>query len=282
MTGPWPRPLAAQPATADPTRGALPTELRVAGLLAAWGSAWLAGRATAACVRDTVGALLETQDVVWPQLATDPMDLERALDALARRGARRLLLACPVPGDPDGLPAAQPAGRAALEHGAAVVTEDGDLVLVPVLTVHGNDREGRVHTLRWTVHELSGGAPRAGGQGLAESSSALAEAVTEAAGTLTRLEVARWRPEVGAALDELRAGARRAHSPLPLPPDAGPRAQMLVDLAARLLAVVALGRVDDGAAVAAVEARERDEALRQVAAAARRALCAGVNADPRR
>jgi hypothetical protein len=255
---------------------------RRATLLAAWGSAWLAGTAS---LTEAVGAVTgrdEPHAVDW-QGASGPLGLDQALGRLRLTGADRLRLALPLPGDPAGVPGGTPLEPAAIEVGAAVlaVPPGGPGVgLVPWVSEHGSALEGTAVVVRWAAHRVPAGPPAPGGPGLAEAEGTLREAVREAAGELVRLDVARWRPEVGEALEGLRSGSARSLPVVGLPPGYPYRAQHLVDLAARLSAVVDLALVDDGAAVAAVEVRERAAWLRTVATAARRAVVAAVNAAP--
>ncbi len=253
---------------------------RRATLLAAWGSGWLAGTVSLADAVATITGADEPHTVDWPG-APGPLGLDQALGRLRLTGADRLRLALPVPGDPAGLPAGTPLQVPAIEVGAAVaaVPPSGPgLGLVPVVSEHGSPLEGTAVVVRWVTHPLPPGRPLPSGTGLAEAEGELRDAVRQAAGELVRLDVARWRPEVGVALEGLRAGAARGRPLVGLPPGYPYRAQHLVDLAARLSAVVDLALLDDGAAVAAAEVRDRAGWLRLVAASARRAAVAAVNA----
>ncbi|MHB8451735.1 MAG: hypothetical protein ACYDAQ_15015, partial [Mycobacteriales bacterium] len=186
----------------------------------------------------------------------------------------------PVPGDPTGLPGPTPLGRAALAAGEAVLTagaaEGSGVGLVPEVHEHGTPTDGVTTTVVWRAFPVA--EPPECSDPVAAAEALLREAVRQAAERLARLDVARWRPELAAALDALREGARRARPLVPLPAAAGPRAQQLLDLAERLTVVVALGRQDAGGAVDSWAARDRDGELRAVAEAARRARVAAVNA----
>ena len=92
--------------------------------------------------------------------------------------------------------------------------------------------------------------------------------------SLTKLDVAQWRPELAGALATLR----RPDSVGDLPPGYDARARRLYARATVLDGVLALaGQSAPGGAVTGFEARQRDEALRPLLTACRRALAAAVN-----
>lgn len=256
------------PAPSDPARRAC--------LLAAWGTAWLAGRVSADDLLDAVQDTDEPHLVRWDG---DSTGLPLALGRLRAAGVTRLRVALPAPGDPAGL--AGSLGEAALATGAAVLAEDAAVGWVPVVSAHGNDADGYTVLVRWDAWPLpvSLGPPVEDGVGAAERT--LAEAVREAASALARLEVARWRPEFGEVLAGLRHRARTGHPLLALPPGAPSRAQEVVDLAERLRVVVDLARADPaGGAVSGWQARDRDSWLRNLEGAARYATVTAVNSVP--
>jgi len=104
----------------------------------------------------------------------------------------------------------------------------------------------------------------------AELTSALADATT----TLTRLDVAAWRPELSPAVAALRKPDNRTD----LPPGFSPRARRLFARASVLDRMLALAaEVVPGGAINGYEAQQRDAALRPLMLACRRALVAACN-----
>jgi hypothetical protein len=132
----------------------------------------------------------------------------------------------------------------------------------------------------WTAFDLSGAAPvppPVEGS-LRSVSGRLDLAVTGAARTLTRLDLARWHPEVPALLAGL-ADERRSPG---LPADHDPLALSVLARAQRLATVLDLALADaPGGAVNHAQAAARDDALRPLAAAVREAITASFNAVPR-
>jgi hypothetical protein len=111
--------------------------------------------------------------------------------------------------------------------------------------------------------------------GPAEAESDLTAAITAATAQLTRLDVAQWRPELGGAL----AALRRPDFAGDMPPGYDARARRLYARASVLDQVLALaGQTAPGGAITGYEATRRDEALRPLMAACRRALVAACNA----
>jgi hypothetical protein len=107
-----------------------------------------------------------------------------------------------------------------------------------------------------------------------EADRALRAALIEAADTLARLEVARWRPEIADRLMNLRH-----REPVDAPPGVPARC---VDLAARglqALAITDLALGDDGGAVSAHEIGGRRGALVPLERAGRRALVAACSPE---
>lgn len=192
----------------------------------------------------------------------DPVPLGWALSALRERGETRLRVVLPVPGDPRGLPGPGTFTSAAIEAGEGVL--GGGLGLTPEIA------DGAVV---WTAHQVSHGRPDP--VTVAEADHELAVSLRNAARALTALDVARWRPEAAELLQGSPAGRRR----LRMPAGHDQRALGLVERALRLVDVLDLAMADPpGGAVTGHEARARDEALRPLATAARRALVAAYNA----
>lgn len=231
------------------------------GLLAAWSTAWLAGRVSYDDVIDAVVGE-EVHRVAGLPGRADAVPLGWALSALRERGESRLRAVLPVPGDPRGLPgpgpfsaAAMLAGEGVLGNGLGLTPDVGDA------------------TVLWTAHEVNVVAPDP--ITLVEADHDLAVTLRTAARALTELDVARWRPEAAALLQGSSNGERR----LRLPPGHDQRALGLAERAQRLTDVLELALADaPGAAVTGHDARGRDEALRPLATAVRRALVAAYNA----
>ena len=94
--------------------------------LAAWGTAWLQGRASVAEVRArghraTTSRTWSSPATCWPAAA----DLSGLLAGLKHAGVRALRVVLPVPGDPVGLPGPPAFNAAALEAGECVLTAGG-------------------------------------------------------------------------------------------------------------------------------------------------------------
>ena len=269
------------------------------GLLAAWSSAWLAGEVGYDEVIDAVTGddqphrvvgLVDAVDV-HPAATVDPVTLagpsgpgQEPPDAFGQPGvplgwllaalrdrwstAPRLVL--PVPGDPRGLPGPGPFTDAALQAGEAVLG-DG-LGVVPTITRHGSAVGSATISVRWTVFPT--GDPSPDPITVAEAERALGAAIREATSALLVADVASWRPEIG----ERVARTRRPSDPR-LPPRCPPRAVRLLAQADRLADVLDLADADaPGGAVTGAQALARDEALRPLRTAVRRARIAAYNA----
>lgn len=261
----------------------LPTGVgRRSSLLAAWGSAWLAGEVGFDEAVDAVVDGDAHHEVRLGDPTGEAMTLGWALGRLRAVGTRSLLVVLPAPGDPAGISGGE-LGRAALAAGEAVLTVGAGegLGLVPWISCHGSDAEGVVKTVSWRGYPLTDLRPAAAQvESVGTAAAALSETLRDVTSELTDLDVARWRPEIAGTLDALRSTGRAARPLLALPPGAEPRARQLLDLAERLAVVVELAGSDDGAAVAGFETRARTAALRRLAAAIRHARTAAVNAAP--
>jgi hypothetical protein len=110
---------------------------------------------------------------------------------------------------------------------------------------------------------------------LADADRALQAALRTSVEELVRLDVARWRPEVAAAVAAIRAGAG---GEAVLPPGHPPRAHLLLATALRVTAIVELAGGHPGAAVSAVEMARRTAALEPLERASRHAVMAASNA----
>ncbi len=241
--------------------------------LVAWGNAWLTGNAGLDAAVDFL------EEGSGPQvLGGDPAEvtLRRGLGDLRIGGLSAFRLALPVPGDPLGLTGPPEFNRAALEAGAAVVLAlpTRAIGLVPV-----EDRRGSSYTgVRWVMHDASAAQPDV--PTLAEADRSLALAMRDATEALLTVDdVAGIPPEIADELIDLRDPNRDDH---PLAPGYPQRAHRVAALAGRLAVVVDLARRMDARGLDAGQVRRRDEALRSLDAAVRRALVAACNSafDP--
>jgi hypothetical protein len=244
------------------------TRLR-SGPLAAWTAAWLDGRAASdEVLRATAGgdaphrvAGLEGQDDAL-------VPLSEVLITWRRAGGP-VRLALPVAGDVRGLPGPTEFRTAALESGEAVY---GPTVgIVPTVTEFApSSAPTRVVWQAFAVTPVA-----ADHIALADAQYELTTAIRETASALAAAEVAGWIDDIADALQD----ARRAGEKLNLPPGFPPRAVALVAQTERLQAVLDLAlRHPIGGAVDRAGIAARDEALRPLAHAVRRARLAGYNA----
>ena len=227
------------------------------GLVVAWVDAWRAGLVGADSVLDAI----QGEDA--PHRAGDGSLLPVLLRV--REAQPRLVL--PVAGDVRGLPGPAPFRHAALEAGEAVVA--GPLGLVPsVLDIAATSAPASV---RWDAFDVEPAPPDP--QSVAQAQYELGEAIRACARELAAAEVA------GRADPAALASARRAGERLDLPPGHPPRAVALLAQAQRLQAVLNLAAADPvGGAHDGHGARLREQALRPLATAVRRARLAGFNA----
>ncbi len=247
-------------------------------LFACWTGAWLAGDASLPDLVAKVTA--HDDDHTVTGLWVDDLELEQAAARLRADGVRRLRVVLPAPGDPLGLPGPGPFTQAALTAGEGVLAlrEDGSGVgLVPTLTAHGTELDGTVTTVLWSAWDVEAAGPDQG-PFLHEAEHDLRLGVVEAARALTDLEVARWNPEIGDALDDLRRATRHGIDDDELPGSWPPRARQVLVQARQLAGVIHLATQDAGAAVDTREAEARDRVLRDLARVVRRARVAAYNA----
>jgi hypothetical protein len=247
-------------------------------LLACWTTAWLAGEAS---LPELVARVSEHDDAhTVVGLWVDDLSLEQAAARLRADGVQRLRVVLPAPGDPLGLPGPGPFTSAALLAGEGVLAlrPDGTGTgLVPALTSHGSDLDGTVTTVTWTAHHVEVTGPEQG-PFLQEAEHDLRLGVLEAARALSELDVARWNPDIGDALHDLRRSARRGIEDDELPGSWPLRARQVLVQARQLAGVVALASQDVGGAVDSREAEARDTVLRELARVVRRARVAAYNA----
>jgi len=201
--------------------------------------------------------------------------------ALVRRLAEptaRLVL--PVPGDPAGLPAADPMFVAAIAAGEVAVLPDVSG------TEPGTRAWGLVPTVdescvRWTAYPTTRLAPVNGATSLGDADNGLAESLREATAVLDGLDAATWTDQDADELAALRSGRLDGDGLAPGYPD---RAAAVLVRARRLRSIVRLASRDDGGALTASDAARRVAALAPLDRAARHAEMAAYNAvaDARR
>jgi hypothetical protein len=152
----------------------------------------------------------------------------------------------------------------------------GELGLVPEVRTHVSGSGDSFASVVWWSHPLQAAVPAHGTEATAaEAEAELSGALADATTALTHLDIAHWRPELGAALADLR----RHDDGGELPPVFNPRARRLYARANLLDRVLVLaGQAAPGGAINAFEAQQRDAALRPLTAACRRALVAACNA----
>lgn len=249
----------------------------------AWVRAWRAGLVPydeiAQEIADGEEHLVVTD---FPDLLTGVADvtdtwtgvsLRAALAALSRLHPDEIRLVLPAPGDPRGLPGPGPFSDAALVVGEGVLA--GPLGVVPELRTHTSGSGDTFSTVLWRMYAVDQSAVRCAEPTAAEAESELATVLTESTDRLARLDIAQWRPELSGAL----AALRRPDNGTDLPPGFDPRARRLYARASVLDQVLALAEhTAPGGAINGYEAQQRDEALRPLVAACRRALVAACNA----
>ncbi len=253
--------------------GAAARTTRRSARFAAWVRAWRAGVIPYDDVADEIEA---TEDhLLRDHDDTDEQPLRDGLAQLSGLHPDRVRLVLPAPGDPRGLPGpGTPFTGAALAAGEGVIA--GDTGLVPQVRRHVSGSGDTFLTVVWWRYPLPE-QPAATGPAdtPAEAEAELSSALAEATAALHSLDVAQWRPELSGALTELR----HHDSAGDLPPVFNPRARRLYARASMLDRMLALAEdAAPGGAVSSYEARRRDEALRPLLAACRRALVAACNA----
>jgi hypothetical protein len=237
----------------------------------AWARAWRAGAVSYDDVVDETEAGEEHLVCDAPGTWTD-IPLREAVSALSRLSPDAIRLVLPVPGDPRGLPGPGPFTGAALLAGEAVIA--GELGFVPQVRSHTSGSGDEFETVVWQVFPLPPLPPLTGEPDAAEAEADLSVAVADTTVAMNRLDVAAWRPELAGPLADLR----RPDNATVLPPGFSPRARRLFARASvydRMLALAA--EVAPGGAVNNYEAQQREEALRPLATACRRALVAACN-----
>jgi hypothetical protein len=239
-------------------------ELTNAARLAAWGSAALAGTVSPDDAADEVRGHHDAgHRVLGLPGETAAVNLAYALARLRSLRVTGLRLVLPRPGDATGLPGPPAFNERAISRGEAVLTVGG-----PALGLLDESRG------TWSVHPVSPDLRTP--LSLHDAARALNGVTRQASDALAALDVARWEP---AAADLLAEQNRSLRPALPLSVD--PEAHTVVQQALRVASIVDLARVSDGAAVSASEAAARAQVLRELDAAARRALESACSAAVR-
>lgn len=238
-------------------------ELSPAGRLAAWGNAALSSAVSPDEAADRVtGTTDPGHRVVGLPSEDGPVNLAYAFGRLRALGATGLRLVLSRPGDPGGLPGPAQFTESAVACGEAVLTTGAAQV--------GLLAQGRG---MWSAERVD--PDRRTPLSLADAEKHFGQVMREAAEVLARLDIAQWGPAAADVLS-LRSRARAPE----LPPSVTPAAHRLLDQAMRIATIVELARSNPGAAVTATEMRARTEVLRDLDAAARRAVEAACSAQP--
>ena len=238
------------------------------GTLAAWSCAWLNGTAAADDVIEAVAGADAPHTVAGLPGAPAVAPLSELLLTLRRAPAAvRLVLA--VPGDVRGLPGPAEFRAAALDAAEAVVA--GPVGLVPEVVEHFPSSAPT--SVAWRAYAVE--PMPVDHQSVADAGQDLAVAVRECTSALLAAGVAGSTADVGEALH----AARRAGERLRLPPGFPQRAVALLARAEQLHEVLELATADPlGGAVDRFAASARENSLRPLATAVRRARLAGYNA----
>ncbi|WP_165985397.1 hypothetical protein [Streptomyces sp. YIM 98790] len=245
-----------------------------AGRLAAWGNALLAGLVSP----DEAAARAVGADAVHRVAGLPGEDgqvgLTLALGRLRAMGVAGLRVALPVPGHPLGLCGPPEFNAAALEAGEAVLAPAAAVGLVPEISSAGPAGDVLTEVV-WRAGAVRP-APPADVPSLGEAERELAEVLRTATEALTARDLAGAGPVAQAGLDAYRARTERGRQVLA--PGYPPRAVRVLELAQRVAALVEIaGAGEPGSAVSAGEMAVREELLRPVERAARRARVAAYN-----
>lgn len=235
------------------------------GRLVAWTRAWQAGLAS---YDDVLDATTGSDQPHFVSGALGEVSLGGFL--LQVRGVVPQLV-LPAPGDPRGLPGPGAFADHALAAGEGVLA--GPWGVVPEVHGTGARVEGTLTTVQWHTYPVPVTVPEQ--VNLAEAEHDLSDAIRQTASELSRLDVARYRPELASAL----AGLRRPADDIALPPGYPARAHRLLSLADRIDTILQLAALDaPGTAATAQAAVLREDLLRPVATTVRRARLAAYNA----
>lgn len=235
--------------------------------LAAWGSAWLAGKAGFDEVLDAVST--GHRHACGPGFgigSAHPAGL--VLTDWKRAGSTALRLALPVPGDVRGLGGSAEFRQAALTAGQAVFGAGfGVSIVAGPDTPSSAGRE-----LIWHRSEVSELPPDP--ISTAEAEHELTEAIRETASAFAQRGLTSWLSDIAPELSSARRAGERLHLPASHPP----RGVRLIAQGERLTAVLQVVDRDDTGQLTATAAAERAKLLAPLRLAVRRALLAGYNA----
>jgi hypothetical protein len=236
------------------------------GPLAAWASAWVAGRVSLDQVVDAV-----TGDDAPHRVGGLALDVLPLHDLLAtwRRAGEPVYAHLPVPGDIRGMPGPASFRAAALAAGEAVAA--AGLGAVPEITEYAPSSNPT--TVLWHVHATDPAPPDP--QSVADAQYDLATVIRACASELVAADVSGAMDGIAEPLQD----ARRAGDVVNLPPGFPSRAVALLSQAERLQAILDLALADPlGGAVDRAGMRARAEALRPLATTVRRARVTAYNA----
>ena len=239
------------------------------GPLAAWTSAWLAGRVGPDEVADAVSSGDAPHQVGGlGGFDAELVPLHQVLIAWRHTG-EPVRVVLPVAGDVRGLPGPAAFRSAALEAGEAVY--GGGVGIAPeVVEYYPSSAPPAV---LWQAFDID--QPPPDHLQLSDAQFDLTTAVRESASALSAADVAGWIDDIADDLHD----ARRAGERLNLPPGFPQRAIALLAQAERLQAVLDLAFSDPtGGAIDQHGIAARRDALRPLATAVRRARVAGYNA----
>jgi len=247
-------------------------------LLSCWTRAWLSGEAS---LPEVVARVTGHDDLhLVADLWIDDLELDQAVGRLRADGIDRLRVVLPAPGDPLGLPGPGQFTKEAMLAGEGVLALKADGTgygLVPSITSHGSDLDGTVTSVRWSAYPVEISGPDQG-PFLHEAEHDLRRGLVEATQALVDLDVARWNPDIGNALDDLRQARRRAPEEDDLPDGWSARARQVLTQAGYISRILTLVGNDIGGAVDSHEAEARSKVLRDLARVVRRARVAAFNA----
>jgi hypothetical protein len=199
--------------------------------------------------------------------------LPEGLSKISRLHPDQIRLVLPVSGDPRGLPGPGEFANAAMLSGEGVIA--GELGFVPEVRSHISGSGMSFETVLWRVYPTPQGTGSWAGPSTAQAEADLTAALAEATRLLTKLDIARWRPDLAGAITALR----RPDTQADLPPGYDPRARRLYARANVLDRVLALAEhAGDGNAITGKESSQRTAALRPLWSACRHALIAACNA----